>query len=134
MRTFNRTDWEASLAEWEAGQFSDEWRNVRHLAAMRGMIYPPTGTKWDSWEDDEPSQRAMLIRAIRETPRLIEEIVGQSRSWHEVIAKLTARRDELREDSWRETRREDLERDELTPQESTALIADILTKIRDSTA
>lgn len=133
MRTFNRADWEASLAEWDAGQFSDEWRNVRHLAAMQGMIYPPTGTKWDSWEDDEPSQRAMLIRAIRETPRLLEECIGRSRSWTEVIAKLVAARDELRDGGWRQTRQTERDDETIDHRESTQIVAAILTRIQDST-
>jgi hypothetical protein len=65
---------------------------------MRGMIYPPEGSKWDSWEDDQPSQRAMLIRAIRDTPRLLETAIDRSRSWGDVISYVLTRRDEWREE------------------------------------
>ena len=98
MRTFSRDQWEASLAAWEAGEFSDEWKPYRHAAAMRGFPYPPSGSKWDAWDDDSPSQRAMLIRAIRETPALLSRCIARSRSWSEVIAQLTGARDSWRAD------------------------------------
>lgn len=98
MRTFSRADWDAAQDQWKAGQFSPEWREYRHQAAMRGMIYPPEGDRHDSWEDDEPSQRAMLIRAIRETPKLTSEAIGRSKNWGEVIAYILARRDEWRDE------------------------------------
>jgi len=97
-RTFSREAWNEAQAQWRAGDFSHEWHDFRHQAAMRGMLYPPEGTKWDSWEDDEPSQRAMLIRAIRETPALLREAIGRSSSWGEVIAYVLRRRDEWRDD------------------------------------
>lgn len=129
MRTFNRVDWEASLGEWGAGDFSDEWKPYRHQAAMRGIIYPPTGTKWDSWEDDEPSQRAVLIRAIRETPRLLERCIAHAGSWSEVVSRLMAERDELREQGWNASRQEERERDEVTDYEATVSIKRILDRI-----
>src|SRR5512146_1944784 len=94
--TFSRSHWEAALQAWQDGEFSDEWKPWRHEAAMRGMIYPPEGTKWDSWEDDEPSQRAMLIRAIRETPSLLHTAIARSRSWYDVIAYIVRERDDWR--------------------------------------
>ena len=94
MRTFSRSDWDAAQDAW--CDFSPEWREVRHQAAMRGMLYPPSGTKWDSWDDDEPSQRAILIRAIRETPELLSRCIDRSRSWHDVVQKLIAERDGVR--------------------------------------
>ena len=97
-RTFSREAWTESQQLWHDGKFSDEWRDYRHQAAMRGILYPPEGTRWDSWEDDEPSQRAMLIRAIRETPALTREAISRSRSWGDVIAYIIRRRDEWRED------------------------------------
>lgn len=96
MRTFTRADLDASRAAWDAGEFSAEWRDVRHLAAMGGIIYPPEGTKWDSWEDDNPTQRAILIRAIRESPRLLEKCIPGARSWSQVIERLLRARDDWR--------------------------------------
>lgn len=96
MRTFSRDDWNAAQEAWR--DFSDEWKPYRHQAAMRGMLYPPEGSRWDSWEDSEPSQRAMLIRAIRETPKLMVTAIARSRTWGEVIAYVIARRDDMREE------------------------------------
>jgi len=131
-RTFSREAWNEAQRLWTEGEFSDEWKAVRHQAAMRGFIYPPEGTRWDSWEDDAPSQRAMLIRAIRETPSLLSRCIAGSRSWADVIAKLIAERDELRDDGWRETRRAELECDEPDPREATVSIRRILERIGNS--
>lgn len=129
-RTFSREHWLASLDAWKDGEFSDEWKPYRHAAAMRGMIYPPEGTKWDSWEDDDPSERAMLIRAIRETPKLLSASIAQSRSWSEVVARVTRARDEWREDLTRRERAAAHERgDEPDPREATKAIKHILDRI-----
>ncbi len=98
MRTYSQADWTRALDEWAGGAFSDEWKPYRHQAAMRGMIFPPTGSKWDSWDDDQPSQRAILIRAIRETPQLTKQAIAASRSWHEVVAYIMKRHQEWREE------------------------------------
>src|SRR5687768_621697 len=98
MRTFTRAQLDEANAAWDAGDFSPEWRTIRHKAAMGGLIFPPNGTKWDSWEDDSPSQRAMIIRAIRETPALLERCVVGAKSWHHVIERLNGVRDEWRSD------------------------------------
>jgi hypothetical protein len=42
------------------------------------------------------AQQAMLIRAIRETPLLLEQSVTGSRSWSQVLDKLLAARDKQR--------------------------------------
>lgn len=100
-RTFSRADWQLAQDEWRDGGFGSEWRDVRHQAAMGGIIFPPSGTALDSWEDDHPSQRAIIIRAIRETPRLLERCIAGASSWSQVIDRLTRSRDE-----WRERQRE----------------------------
>lgn len=97
-RTFSQADWTSALAQWDGGRFSDEWRPWRHRAAMRGMIYPPEGSAMDSWEDDHPSQRALIVRAMRDTPRLLEMAIDRSRSWGEVIRYVLSQRDEWREE------------------------------------
>jgi hypothetical protein len=133
MRTFTRADWDAAQQAWTEGRFSDEWRDVRHQAAMRGMLFPPDGDRFDSWEDDEPSQRAMLIRAIRETPRLLEVAISRSSSWGQVIAYVVKRRDDMRaelDERDRETARR--RQDEPTGRESASSLKAILTRIGDS--
>lgn len=96
MRTFSRSDWEAAQASWEG--FSPEWRELRHLMAMQGVVFAPAGTEWDSWEDDSPSQRAMLIRAIREQPTLLMGCARGAKSWADLIGRLLDKRDDWREE------------------------------------
>ena len=68
-RTVTREQLEASRAAWDAGDFGPSWKPWRHLAAMEaGIIVPPSGSRWDQWDDDEPSERALIARAIEETP------------------------------------------------------------------
>ena len=66
-------------------------RGVERRAARdgdAGWHYPPSGTRWDSWDDDAPSQRAILIRALRETPTLLAKCVKGAKSWSVVIDRL----------------------------------------------
>lgn len=130
-RTWPRERIEASRAAWDAGRFSDEWKPWRHLAAMEaGIIDPPTGTRWDQWDDDLPSERAILIRAIRETPDLLRTAIlaPNVRSWSAVIAVLTRGRDVMRERIGAERH----EQHDPSPREASRSIADILGVIRDS--
>jgi hypothetical protein len=97
-RTFSREQWESAQAAWRAADLGPEWREWRHLAAMTaGIIIPPTGTKWDSWGDADPSQAALLIRAIRDTPDLLRAALHAPgvHSWGVVIAILMRGRDAL---------------------------------------
>ena len=128
MRTFSRDQWTEAQALWDDGHFSDEWKLFRHQAAMRGMLYPPAGTQFDSWEDDEPSQRAMLIRAIRETPTLLMAAINHSKSWGEVVAYVLRRRDEWRDEL--NYRRPELL--EPTPRQATSSLKAILNRLADS--
>ena len=104
-RLYTAKDMADSRIAWNTGHFSDEWRDWRHLAAMEAsIIAPPDGTEWDNWSDDEPSQRAMLIRAIRETPALLSGAIRSPgvHSWAAVIAVLVRGRDERRAERDRE--------------------------------
>lgn len=133
MRTYSREDFFAAKAEW--ADFDEVWRPYRQLAAERGMLYPPSGTRWDSWEDEEPSQRAILYRAICDTPKALTRIIGASRSWSEVVRKVIADVDRRREDADFAERQDDWDRqDQLTPPEALHLLAGILDRIRDSAA
>ena len=135
-RTYTKAEFDAAQQLWADGDFSDEWRDVRHLAAMGGILWPPTGTNWDSWEDDEPSQRAMLIRAIRETPKLLDRCIVGARSWAEVIERLLRQRDEWRdlrrlEDADEARRRAD-DPDAVGHDESVQTLAGILARIDEA--
>jgi hypothetical protein len=133
MRTFTRADWDAAQQAWAVGEFSDEWKPWRHRAAMRGMIFPPDGTRWDTWDEDGPSQRAVLVRAIRETPTLLGTAIDRSTTWHQVYAHVTGQLNDWREDVTAEER--DLMRrraDAPTGREAVTSIKAILTRIGDS--
>lgn len=129
MRTFTRSDLDAANLAWDEGEFSSEWRDVRHRAAMQGIIFPPAGSAFDSWEDDHPSQRAMLIRAIRETPKLLDRCLIGAPSWTVVINRLTKARDD-----WRERMRlEDHEEPERpTHRDAVMALGSIIRRIEDS--
>lgn len=113
-RTFTREQLDASRAAWDARRFSAEWREWRHLAAMQaGIIDPPTGDAFDPWADDEPSERAIIIRAIRETPRTLRSALtsGRCHTWAQVVREVVQHRDRLGDDAdrrqheWDVTRR-----------------------------
>lgn len=113
-RTFSHQQLVEAQQAWDQGGFTEEWRDWRHLAAMQaGIIVPPQGSGYDSWADDRPSERALLIRAIRETPDLLKEAILSPKvhSWAAVIAIVVRGRDErhqdaLREEEWHQDRGE----------------------------
>lgn len=134
MRTFSRESWDAAQSAWRDGGFGSEWRDVRHQAALRGMLYPPDGTRWDVWDDNEPSQRAILIRAIRETPALLEQAIAKCKSWHDVIAYIMARHIEWRE-ALNEREREAARRraeDEPTPRQALTAVGGVFERVAES--
>lgn len=133
MRTYSREAFLEARRAWAEGDFGSEWQFYRQLAADRGFIYPPEGTKWDSCEDEEPSQRAIVYRAIADTPRALTEIIGQSHSWHDVVRKLMADVDRRREDADLEERQVAWDhREDPTPREATLSLKQILNRIAES--
>jgi hypothetical protein len=105
--TFSRERWLNAQTAWTvfyanaSTEMRDEWPSWRKLAAeTAAIIDPPTGDRFDSWNDDDPSQLAILTRAIRETPRLLEDAIRSSdvHSWAAVIAVLCRQRDAIRAD------------------------------------
>lgn len=129
VRTFTRSDLDAARRAWDLGAFSAEWRDVRHKATLGGLIYPPAGSALDSWDDGILTQRAILIRAIRETPRLLEKCLIGAPSWHVVIARLTHARDEWRADNHESERDAEFHRDRPTHREAVTSLAHILERI-----
>ena len=133
-RTFSRSEYERSLAAWSEGEFSDEWRELRHTMALNGAIFPPAGSRWDSWDDDPPSQRAIIVRALRDTPELLRRCATGCPSWSVLVVRLmravTAWREEVAE------READFEREKRADREvsRTAMshIADVMATIADS--
>jgi hypothetical protein len=115
VRTYDRETWNRADAEWRAGRFGPEWPDWRNLAGKAGIIFPPAGSPDDSWTDASPSQRAIVIRAIRETPRLLRWALARPgiSSWGDVIEHLLSGRDRLgmdadrRADEWATVKRTD---------------------------
>lgn len=132
MRTYSRVHFEEAQRLWAEGEFSDEWKPYRHLAAMRGFIYPPEGTRWDSWGDDEPSQRAVLIQMIRERPAALVRAINHSSTWHDVIAECVADTEAIGVDVALVERRERHDRmaDEPSGPEAALLLREILAGAR----
>lgn len=134
MRTFSRSDWNAAQEAWTEGGFSPEWRELRHVMALNGAIFPPSGDAWDSWEDDSPSQRAILIRAIRETPELLGRLSKGARSWSALIDRLTRARDTWRAENAERDADEEQRRAEerVSHREAVTSLAAILGRIEAS--
>ena len=128
--TFSRDHWDTALQAWRDGAFSDEWKPYRHEAAMRGVIYPPAGSALDSWDDDDPSERAMLIRAIRETPNLVHRAIADRKSWAAVVAYIVRERDDWRVEQARAERY--AVRDEPDEREATVILKRIIDRIGQS--
>lgn len=133
-RSYSREDWNTAQLDWSERDFGPEWKLFRHEAAMRGILFAPSGDKYDSWDDDEPSQRALLFRAIRDTPVLLREAIDRSRTWGEVIAYVLRRRDEWRDELAERDREEARRRAEIEvgPRGATMSIKAILDRIGDS--
>lgn len=85
MRTYSRETFLAAKAAWEDGDFGWQWQAIRRIAAERGFLYPPSGSKHDDREVESPSQRAIVWRALEDNPTSLAKIVGRSRSWGEVV-------------------------------------------------
>lgn len=131
MRTYSREDFLAAKAAW--ADYAPEWGPFRQLAAHRGMLYPPSGSKWDSWEDPQPSQRAIIYRSIEDTPNAVREAIAQSRSWSDVVRKLMADVDRRREDADLEERQAAWDKDDGTSRRGRMeRIGEFLQKVTDS--
>lgn len=128
MRTYRREDWLAAQVAWE--DYGREWQPFRQAAGERGMLYPPTGSKFDSWEDPKPSQRAILYRAIADTPDTLLEAIHEARSWSEVVAKVLADMYDRRE--YVRMAEEDAEWDRRQHRGPMEAIGTIFGRIRDS--
>ena len=129
MKTYSRSVWDDAQRSWAEGDYGPEWREVRHQAAMRGILYPPSGSRWDGWDADEPSQRALVYRAIVDTPAALRVAISRSSSWSQVLGRLLDERDDAAQDAaWQERR----ERDEPTHIESAQALKAIIERMANS--
>jgi hypothetical protein len=95
MRTYSRADYERSQAEWD--EFRAGWTEVRR-AAQDWSIFPPSGSRWDQWDAENPTQAAIVARLLDSNKPALLEIVGRSRSWSQVVAGIIQLEDRLNED------------------------------------
>jgi hypothetical protein len=112
MRTYDRTTYLQAVAAWGDGQFGSEWADLRRLSWDRGYPYPPAGTVHDDREVENPSQRAIVYRALVDNPTELGRIVGRSKSWSQVVDQIIGLETRLREDADYVDRESDAEREE----------------------
>lgn len=133
MRTYDRETFLAAKAAWEAGGFGWRWQGIRRIAAERGFIYPPSGSRHDDREAESPSQRAIIYRALEDNPRELERIVGRSRSWSHVVDQVIGMEERLRlELTEREQIRAWEEEGYPTERDATMSLGDIVERIAAS--
>lgn len=120
MRTFSRADWQAAQAEW--ADFGPRWTTVRRVAAERGFIYPPSGSPHDDRDAEQPSQRAIVYRALEDNPAELLAIIRRSSSWSGVVDRIIGMEQRLRADADYRERDAQWERDE-APQHREAVMS-----------
>ena len=131
-RLLTREQLDATDAAWATRHFSDEWGPWRALAARAaGIVDPPEGSRWDQWDDEDPSERAILVRAIRETPRTLRRILASGRvfTWAQVVRVLVRRRDLVSESVDRRELEDAGRRDEPTRSQATESLRSILGRL-----
>lgn len=97
-RTFSRDDWLAAREAWQ--DFDPlRWDRIRRIAAEAGFIYPPTGSAHDDRDAEQPSQRAIVWRALEDNPTELEAIVRRSKSWSGVVDRIIGMESRLRSDA-----------------------------------
>lgn len=132
-RTYSREDWFQAKAKWES--FGPRWAGVRRAAADRGILFPPSGTAHDDRDAAEPSQRAIVWRALEDNPTELHRIIGRSRSWNGVVAGIIGLEARLREDAdWRDRDTAADKADLPTHREAAMSLAAILRRVEDSVA
>lgn len=132
-RTYRREDLEASRLAWSDLRLDSSWDSVRRLAGERGMIFPPTGTRWDDWTDPMPTQFAIIARAHRDTPTTLLSTISVCRSWSQVVAKVIHDRDQRAEDADLEEREVAWEKaSEITDRQAIERFGAIVARVRDS--
>lgn len=131
MRTYDRETYLRLRDAWRT--FGPEWTAARELCALRGYPFPPNGTALDDRDDPEPSQRAIVWRALEYRPLRTLDVIRTARSWSEVVRRIMAEEDRLREDIGFGERDAAWEKDgQPNHHQSTRLLGDILAQMRDS--
>jgi hypothetical protein len=94
VKTYAHAEYLRADLAWQ--EFGGEWSGIRARAAEAGMLYPPSGSPDDDRDALSPSQRAIVYRAMTDTPRALVAIIGRSHSWREVVAAVIAHEAQLR--------------------------------------
>lgn len=99
MRTYDRATFQAAKEAWESGGYGWQWQRIRRLAAEQGYLYPPTGSRHDDRDAENPSQRAIVWRALEDNAAELERIVSRARSWSGVVDRIIGYEARLRTDA-----------------------------------
>lgn len=130
MRTYIRADLDAARLAWS--DFGPEWRELRTLMADR-TIFPPFGSPTDDRDDAEPSQRAIIFRALDFRHASTLALARRSRSWGELIARILAEENGIRELTALDEREVAWHREQApSARQATSTILGILERIWDS--
>lgn len=133
MRTYDRATFLAAQQAWDTGGFGWQWRRIREIASDRGMLFPPAGSRHDSRDAAEPSQRSIVWRALEDNPAELERIVRRSSSWSQVVDKIIGMESRLREDAGIVDGDAEWERGQLpTHREAVMSVARILARMDES--
>lgn len=131
VRTYDRETYLRMQRAW--ADFGPEWTSARQLCALAGYPFPPSGSPTDDRDDTEPSQRAIVYRALDFRPLRTLDTIRTSRSWSEVVRKILAEEGRLREDATWRARDDDWERAaEIGPREAVLTVGSILERVRES--
>lgn len=133
MRTYTPLVFQEARRQWEAGSFGWRWNRIRAIAAQKGYLYPPSGSVHDDRESGEPSQRAIIWRALEDNPKELERIVGRSMSWSQVVDGIIGLEARLAAGVTERDRDDDWERKNLaTPRESLSAIGGVFERVAAS--
>lgn len=131
MRTYSRDDYFRSRREW--ADYGSEWQSIRRLAAERGMLFPPSGTKHDDRDAEKPSQRAIVYRALEDNPTELRKIVSRSSSWSQVVDRIMGFEERLRANVRDDERDANFDREGWPDHRQAVMrLASILQRIEDS--
>lgn len=131
MRTYKADDWHRAQAEWLT--FGAEWAELRQIAAARGLIFPPNGSAHDDRDAENPTQRAIIWRALVDNPTELKRVMRTASSWSQVVDRIIGMESRLRLEAGDLERDAAWDRDHLpTHREAAMSIADIFKRIEES--
>ena len=134
MKTYDRAAFLKAKEAWESGNFGWQWSTIRQTAAHRGFIFPPAGSEHDDRDAAEPSQRAIIWRALEDNPRELVRIVSRCASWSEVVDRIIGMEDRLRAEAGLADRDREWDAKAAPTERDDAMsLARILDRIGDST-